>query len=129
MFIMYSFMSASKDTQEMSRTFVLVFVIMWLGGVVITINGILLGAKISLFQVLCVLGYCLFPVLMAAIINEYLEKFLNFGIKVIIAVIAFVWSCFSSISFMGDIVGHEKKGLSLFPICLFYFAFTAYLLL
>lgn len=54
---------------------------------------------------------------------------LNFTLKVIIAIISFIWSCFSSISFMGDIVGEEKKGLSLFPICLFYFAFSSYLLL
>jgi hypothetical protein len=41
----------------------------------------------------------------------------------------FVWCCFSSLAFMSDIVGNEKKGLALFPICLFYFAFTCYLLL
>ena len=38
------FLSNSKDTEEMSKTFVLVFVLMWIGGVVITINTILLGA-------------------------------------------------------------------------------------
>ena len=38
------FLSNSKNTEEMSKTFVLVFVLMWVGGVVITINTILLGA-------------------------------------------------------------------------------------
>ena len=38
------FLSKSKDSNEMSKTFVLVFVLMWAGGVVITINTILLGA-------------------------------------------------------------------------------------
>jgi hypothetical protein len=38
-------MSDSKDEQEMSETFCLVFIIMWLGGSVITLNSILLGAK------------------------------------------------------------------------------------
>ncbi len=38
------FLSKSKDSNEMSKTFVLVFVLMWVGGVVITINTILLGA-------------------------------------------------------------------------------------
>ena len=38
------FLSQSKDSNEMSKTFVLVFVLMWVGGVVITINTILLGA-------------------------------------------------------------------------------------
>ena len=38
------FLSNSKNTEEMSKTFVLVFVLMWVGGVVITINTILLVA-------------------------------------------------------------------------------------
>ena len=38
------FLSNSKDSNEMSKTFVLVFVLMWVGGVIITINTILLGA-------------------------------------------------------------------------------------
>ena len=38
------FLSKSKDSNEMTKTFVLVFVLMWVGGVVITINTILLGA-------------------------------------------------------------------------------------
>ena len=38
-------MSVSKDTEEMSKTFCLVFFIMWAGGFVITVNGYLLGAK------------------------------------------------------------------------------------
>ena len=38
------FLSKSKDSNEMSKTFILVFVLMWVGGVVITINTILLGA-------------------------------------------------------------------------------------
>ena len=38
------FLSESKDSNEMSKTFVLVFVLMWVGGVIITINTILLGA-------------------------------------------------------------------------------------
>lgn len=41
----FSFMSDSKDEEEMSKTFCLVFIIMWLGGSIITLNSILLGAK------------------------------------------------------------------------------------
>ena len=40
------FLSNSKDSNEMSKTFVLVFVLLWVGGVVITINTILLGAHV-----------------------------------------------------------------------------------
>ncbi len=40
------FLSNSKNTEEMSKTFVLVFVLMWVGGVIVTINTILLGAHV-----------------------------------------------------------------------------------
>ena len=40
------FLSKSKDSNEMSKTFVLVFVLMWVGGVIVTINTILLGAHV-----------------------------------------------------------------------------------
>jgi hypothetical protein len=58
-----------------------------------------------------------------------LNFWLTFLTRMIIAVIAFIWACFSSLSFMGDIVGEDKKGLGIFPICLFYFAFSCYLFL
>jgi hypothetical protein len=36
--------------------------------VVLTINVILLGGNIVFFQSLCLIGYCLFPIVLAAII-------------------------------------------------------------
>jgi len=38
-------MSANRNPDEMSQTFCLVFVIMWLGGSIVTINSLLLGSK------------------------------------------------------------------------------------
>jgi len=40
-----------------------------------------------------------------------------------------LWACFSAAAFMGDIVGIDKRGLGLFPVCLFYFSFSCYILL
>ena len=122
-------MSLSKSTEEMSKTFCLVFLIMWLGGTIVTVNSILLGSKINLFQSLCVLGYCLFPVLAASIIFSYLHSILNLYMRLGIGGGAFIWSSTSSIAFMGDIVGQDKKVLAVYPIYLFYFCFCCYLLL
>jgi hypothetical protein len=123
------FLNASKDTEEMSRTFIIVFCLMWIGGSIVTINVILLGSHITLFQSLSILGYCIFPILLASMINYFFKSLFKFGIKVAIASGAYIWCCFSSVSFMSDVLGQEKKGLGLFPIFLFYFAFTCYLLL
>merc|ERR1712045_386841 len=38
-----------------------VFVIVWVGALVVTLNTKLLGGHISFFQSVCVLGYCLLP--------------------------------------------------------------------
>ena len=38
-----------------------VFFIFWVGSAVVTFNAQLLGGKISFFQSVCVLGYCMFP--------------------------------------------------------------------
>jgi hypothetical protein len=68
--------------------------------------------------------------MVASILLNYLPKvILTVPIRLAIAVGAFIWSSTSSLAFMGDIVGQEKKGLAAFPIYLFYFAFCCYLLL
>lgn len=46
----------------------LVFTEVALGAVILTINVILLGGNIVFFQSLCLIGYCLFPIVLAAII-------------------------------------------------------------
>ncbi|CAB3365047.1 Hypothetical predicted protein [Cloeon dipterum] len=44
-----------------------VFVIVWIGAMVVTLNSKLLGGNISFFQSVCVLGYCLLPTVLALI--------------------------------------------------------------
>jgi hypothetical protein len=46
--------------------FGIVFIIMWGGSFIVTINTKLLGGHISFFQCVCVLGYCIFPIVLAA---------------------------------------------------------------
>ena len=76
-----------------------------------------------------VLGYCMFPILLASIIYYYLGEKIYFTLDLIITFSSCIWSCLCASAFMGDIVGMDKRGLGLFPICLFYFAFSCYILL
>jgi hypothetical protein len=46
----------------------MVFAEVALGAIVLTINCILLGGEIVFFQSVCLLGYCLFPLVVAAIV-------------------------------------------------------------
>ncbi len=83
------FLNVSKDTEQMSKTFIIVFCLMWLGGSIVTINTILLRSHITLFQSLSILGYYIFPILLASMIN-YFKYYFKFGIKVAIAFISYI---------------------------------------
>ena len=72
--------------------------IMWGGSFVVTINTKLLGGHISFFQCVCVLGYCIFPIVLGALIIFILKEI---GIdlliiKLIIAGLVLVWSTLST---------------------------------
>lgn len=84
-----------------SKSFGIIFVIMWGGAFVVTLNSKLLGGHISFFQCVCALGYCIFPINIAAFIIVLLKSMnADFLIlKLIITGIALAWSTMSSISF------------------------------
>ena len=46
----------------------LVFGTLSVGAVILTFNVILLGGNIGFFQAMCLLGYCIFPIDIAAIV-------------------------------------------------------------
>jgi hypothetical protein len=51
----------------------LVFTEVALGAVVLTVNVILLGGNIVFFQSLCLIGYCLFPIVIAGIVCTFVK--------------------------------------------------------
>lgn len=70
---------------------------MWGGSFVVTINTKLLGGHISFFQCVCVLGYCVFPIVLAAVVIFFLKEVLVDALilKVVIAGVALVWATLS----------------------------------
>jgi len=73
-----------------------VFVVFWFGSGIVTLNGQLLGGKISFFQSLCILGYCIFPLLSCSIAFLFVRSWL---IRFCILPVGLAWStrfcCFS----------------------------------
>ena len=82
-------LSTITNADDNTLLFETVFCIVWLGGAVIAINGQLLGGTISFFQSICLLGYCLFPLNMAALINLFIGSFVHILIKLIYVGFAF----------------------------------------
>ena len=76
------------------NVFVTLFIISFVGSSIVTFNGILLGTKLSFLQTVCIMGYCMFPVDLAALIIYFMDKT---GTKhqvanIIIGACAFLWS-------------------------------------
>merc|ERR1719219_144261 len=83
-----------------------VFVIVWVGAMIVTLNTKLLGGSISFFQSVCVLGYCLLPLVLSLISCRVVllanqNTFLVI-VRCIIVLTGFAWSTFASMQFLGD---------------------------
>jgi len=103
-----------------------VFVIVALGSIFVTLNAKVLGGQCSVFQSVCVLGYCLFPLVLDAIVLEIIRivAYHNFWLQFGLSMGAFIWATFSSVGFMASLVPPSRKWLAIYPLFLFYFVLT-----
>lgn len=96
--ILISVLNLGMESQDKGKSFGVLFLIMWGGAFVVTINTKLLGGHISFFQCVCVLGYCVFPIVLAAV-AIYIFKILGIRmlpIKIAVSGVALLWSTFST---------------------------------
>lgn len=103
-----------------------VFVIVWLGALVVTLNTKFLGGNISFFQSVCVLGYCLLPLGMSLGVCEILLYITpsstgGFIFRCGITLVGFVWAVYAAFQFLGDCQPANRKALAAYPMGLFYF--------
>lgn len=93
-FVLASILTLAAENQE-ALIFTSVFVIVWIGSAIITINAILLGGKVSFFQTVCALGYCLAPLAVAAFICLFFE---HLAIRLAVVGACWGWSVFCKFS-------------------------------
>lgn len=106
-----------------------VFALIVMGAIVVTINTKLLSGKISFFQSICVLGYCLLPLVLVSLFNDIIlyfsssGSFFSFTLRFILTLVSCGWSVFASTAFLAaDTINlTDRKALAIFPIFLFYF--------
>ena len=99
--------------------FATVFVIVWVGAGVVTVNALLLGGNASFFQSVCVLGYCIAPLVIASLLVKYvLATF--FSLKLAVTFATYLWSTTASVGFLADLVPPNRKLLATYPVGLFY---------
>jgi hypothetical protein len=77
-----------------SNTFMALIFAVFLGAVIVTFNIKILGGKISYFQSVSVLGYCICPIFIALIIIQVLKFFQiqNSILRFIFIVVGSIWS-------------------------------------
>ena len=115
-------LSAKAPATQTSHVFTTVFIVMWVGATVVTINAQLLGASMSIFQSVCVLGYCVFPLTVSAFLIAILRKTF-FGIlylDLIWIALGLLWSTRVSSIFVGQFIKRERRLLALYPVFFFY---------
>merc|ERR1712146_494496 len=113
-------LSFSAPTEQGALVFAAVFFVVWFGSAIVTLNAQLLGGTISFFQSLCILGYCVFPLDMAAFVSFALSiAFKSFILKSILVTIGFVWSTRASVIFIGQVISPQRNGWR----CIQYFYF------
>uniref|UniRef100_A0A3P8W6N9 Protein YIPF n=1 Tax=Cynoglossus semilaevis TaxID=244447 RepID=A0A3P8W6N9_CYNSE len=116
--------AADSDDQG-GPQFAEVFVVIWFGSIIITLNSKLLGGTISFFQSLCVLGYCILPLTVAMIVCRIVlvggSGTVSFVVRLLVVTASFGWSTFASTAFLADSQPSNRKALVVYPVFLFYF--------
>mmetsp|Transcript_27824 Transcript_27824/g.46752 ORF Transcript_27824/g.46752 Transcript_27824/m.46752 type:complete len:198 (+) Transcript_27824:115-708(+) len=114
-------LSVTAPGDTASLVFAAVFVIVWFGAAAVTINAQLLGGTISFFQSVCILGYCIFPLVISAfccLLMSFIYK--SIIIKLAFVIVGFIWSTRASVVFMEQVIKEERRILAVFPVFFFY---------
>ncbi|XP_057419634.1 protein YIP4b-like [Lotus japonicus] len=100
-----------------SEVFAVAFALLAAGAVILTLNVLLLGGHIIFFQSLSLLGYCLFPLDVGALICMLKD---NVILKVVVVCVTLAWSSWAAYPFMSSAVNPRRKALALYPVFLMY---------
>ncbi|KAL4797100.1 hypothetical protein BDV19DRAFT_64074 [Aspergillus venezuelensis] len=113
------FLSMAKGDQA-DLVFSGVFSLVWIGESVVTLQIKLLGGNISFFQSVCIIGYTLFPLVIAALLSAL-------GLPTIaripVYLVLIAWSVAAGISILGGSgVLRNRVGIAVYPLFVFYIA-------
>ena len=92
-------LSLQKNIENSGVIFIMIFSIVWIGGFIISLNSQFLGIQFNSFQCICILGYCMLAIVLAAIINLILFK-IPIIFKVAISILGAFYSTFSKYNFI-----------------------------
>ncbi|KAK3940678.1 protein YIP4 [Diplogelasinospora grovesii] len=95
-----------------------VFAIVWIGEAVVTLQIKLLGGNISFAQSVCIIGYTLFPLVIAALLSAVN---LYWVARIPVYLLLVCWSMAAGVSILGGSgVVKNRVGLAVYPLFVFY---------
>ena len=92
-------LSFQRNDENSGLVFILIFVIVWIGGLIVSLNSQFLGVNLSIFQCICVLGYCMFSIVLAALLN-LIFSFLPLIIHIIFSLVGCLYAIYSKKIFL-----------------------------
>lgn len=117
--------SQAAENQK-GYVFALVYVYVWAGSAIVTMNAVLLKGNISFFQSVCVLGYCMLPLVLAAVVgwfaNHIFGGLIGSLVKLGAVVVALMWASKASVGFTSELVPEDRRALAAYPVWLLYVA-------
>ncbi|KAJ7126902.1 Yip1-domain-containing protein [Mycena epipterygia] len=112
-------MSITAPADQSLNIFTSVIAICSIGALTVTVQAKLLGGRVSFFQGLCVLGYCIAPLNIAALVACFVRVIY---IRAPIALLAWAWCIWASVNFLdGTKIEQQRILLAVYPLLLFYF--------
>ncbi|PAA64719.1 hypothetical protein BOX15_Mlig002884g1 [Macrostomum lignano] len=119
---------SSAGSNDGGPQFAQVFIVFWVGACAVTLNAKLLGGDISFFQAICVLGYCVLPLLLSLIGCRIIllasRSLVLFIVRCCLVLLGLSWSVFASTAFLASSQPPNRKALAVYPVCLFYFVIS-----
>ncbi|KAF2763037.1 Yip1-domain-containing protein [Pseudovirgaria hyperparasitica] len=112
------FLSRGASDKQKSLVFSGVFAMVWIGEAVVTLQIKLLGGNISFFQSVCIIGYTLFPLVIASMLSALNLWYI---IRIPVYIVLAAWSMAAGISILGGSgVIRNRVVLAVYPLFVFY---------
>ncbi|KAJ4390596.1 hypothetical protein N0V93_004192 [Gnomoniopsis smithogilvyi] len=111
-------LSFNHEAKQRDEVFSGVFAMVWIGEAVVTLQIKLLGGNISFAQSVCIIGYTLFPLVIAALLSAlHVPKIPRIPVYLVLV----GWSLAAGISILGGSgVLKNRVGLAIYPLFVFY---------
>jgi len=112
------FLSFRADGEQRSLVFSGVFAMVWVGEAVVTVQIKLLGGNISFAQSVCIIGYTLFPLVIASLLSVFNLPTIA---RIPVYLVLVAWSLAAGVSILGGSgVLKNRVGIAVYPLFVFY---------